>query len=47
LATISAIFKTEIWVTISLFFVGLLFELAGLCVYFYFVKKNPDYWKFR
>ena len=43
LATISAIFKTEIWVTVLLFSVGGLFELIGLCFYFYFAKTNPDY----
>jgi hypothetical protein len=43
LATISALFKTEIWVTIVLFSVGGLFELIGLCFYFYFAKRNPDY----
>lgn len=43
LATISAIFKTEVWVTVLLFSVGGLFELIGLCFYFYFAKKNPDY----
>lgn len=43
LATISAIFKTQIWVTIVLFSVGGVFELIGLCFYFYFAKRNPDY----
>lgn len=43
LATISAIFKTEIWVTILLFLIGGLFELIGLIFYFYFAKKNPYY----
>jgi hypothetical protein len=43
LATISAVFKTETWVTITLFSVAMLFELVGLGFYCYFAKKNPDY----
>lgn len=43
LATISAICKTQTWVTIILFSVGGLFEIIGICFYFYFAKKNPDY----
>jgi len=43
LGTISAIFKTPVWVTILLFSVGGLFELIGLVFYCYFSIKNPDY----
>jgi hypothetical protein len=43
LGTVSAIFKTQTWVTILLFAVGGLFEFIGLIFYCYFAKKNPDY----
>lgn len=43
LGTVSAIFKTLIWVIILLFSVGGLFVIIGLIYYCYFAHKNPDY----
>lgn len=43
LGTITAIAKTEIWVTITLFSIGGLLLIVGLCFYIYFGVNNPDY----
>ncbi|MBS1553447.1 MAG: hypothetical protein JSU09_00855 [Bacteroidetes bacterium] len=42
-ATISAIFKTAMWVTIFLFATSGLFIIVGLVFYIYFAKNKPDY----
>lgn len=43
LGLISAIFKTESWVTIVLFSICGLFCIFGLSFFIYFSRKNADY----
>ncbi len=43
LGTASAICHAPVWATIILFIGGCLFEIVGLVVYAFFVKRNPDY----
>lgn len=43
LGTITAIFKTDAWVTITLFAIGCLLLIVGLAFFIYFGVKSPDY----